>query len=137
MNREILFRGKDENGNWHEGTAMRWNGHAQIIKHCHMVNSIWKTESVRVIPETVGQFTGLIDKNGAMIFEGDILLHDDYSNGACITFKQYESKSVVSIDNLMKGCGSLRGLPAQIIDSKCIKIIGNIHDNSNLLTDAN
>lgn len=132
MNREILFRGKDENGNWHEGDLVHdaFDGTSKIVNVGIMTP---KSYPVEVIPETVGQFTGLLDKNGVRIFEGDILLHDDYSNGACITFKQYESKSVVSIDNLMKGCGSLRGLPAQIIDSKCIKIIGNIHDNLNFL----
>ena len=64
--REILFRGKrTDNGKWTEGF---------LVDLCHIGNWVL-CEPIH--PETVGQFTGLTDKNGRKIFEGDILRYYD------------------------------------------------------------
>ena len=88
-----------------------------------------------VEPNSVGMSVGLSDKNGKEIFGsipidgaiskgGDVVKHDDYTNGGCVTFEQYKRISHVIIHSIAKGL-KLQGLPNSIIESKHIEIIGN------------
>ena len=132
--REILFRGK------HSPKSM-WDYGDLYIDHDKVYISMRETmHGVRVhgevIPETVGQFTGLTDKNGKKIFEGDVVKR-------CFTLTRGPNKEsretqvgVVRYDNVTCGylirgaCNLRRQWPGDTIE-----VIGNIHDNPELLED--
>lgn len=79
--REILFRGKrKDTGEWVEGYLLRPNPQvcrASEVHECvigYQANLLEGYRFHEVVPETVGQFSGVSDSNGVKIFEGDVLL---------------------------------------------------------------
>lgn len=133
--REILFRGKRiANGEWVEGyycpcSFGRFPCRPAIIIKEDMDNGRWHPEEI--IPETVGQYTGLTDKNGNKIFEGDIIDTPDRlvkvvwltgNSQFDLDFIRYAND--VTITNF-------KGI--HMSDLKEYEIIGSIHDNPELL----
>lgn len=127
--RAILFRGKRiDNGMWIEGYLRQYlNGHAGIC--CNKTQNLFKVD-----PETVGQYTGLKDKNGQRIFEGDIVLPVLPANVAQRGFVW--PKMPVVFRNGTFGLLDHRDevTPfASFAPRVTFEVIGNIHDNPELL----
>ena len=131
--REILFRGKRvDNGEWVEGYLGVEVGGEPVIEYCDFDDYIGDcVEELFIIPETVGQYTGLTDKNGRRIFEGDIL-----SGHLDELFPNEESRyPVVWHDygwHIKCGNESFDTLEQSWVN-KYLEVIGNIHDNPELL----
>lgn len=127
MNREILFRGKRlDNNKWLYGSHFTDSGEDYIIPQNLL--GINDYEECQVDQNTVGQFTGLRDKNGVKIFEGDIV--------KCETFVYkvaYDNKRIASFF-LRRDVDMYRHYFGEAMDSDDCEVIGNIYDNPELLT---
>lgn len=152
--REILFRGKRvDNGEWITGYYIKANHHwhSQGIHEDWIVvdtiqNGGWCNVRGKyaVIPETIGQYTGLTDKNGTKIFEGDYWLDTDgdylvyaveFRDGQ-FGFVCYGIQGVLmpyGFDEDAGGFGEIDFTPLDDWNINSIEIINNIHDNPELL----
>ncbi len=118
--REILFRGKRvDSGEWVEGYYYKLGSQSFIRLDIHVY---------QVIPETVGQFTGLLDKNWVKIFEWDVLIAGNFDKKMLVIFRKDLASFAISADGWMYD-----HYFGEAIDPGNAQVIGNIHDNPELI----
>ena len=131
--REILFRGKRTNDyEWIEGSLCTTIPSDEDFYTISYFDFEGYYIEEKVIPETVGQYTGLTDKNGKKIFEGDILKHrvqgDILVERGVVEWEEQHGRWVYRL-NSMKPTFYLHNPDA-------FEVIGNIHDNPELLKEG-
>lgn len=130
--REILFRGKDYTGivggGWLFGALDNTNKEFPKIICLDRFNNQC---IITVSPESIGQYTGLTDRNGNKIFEGDIVSFERVNALGYTTERAGEVKyySKLPIFYILADTGDAWDW----CDCKNIKVIGNTHDNPELL----
>ena len=142
--RDILFRGKRiDNGEWVEGdfiapyfispyqnSELYING--TYVNGKSVDGIVWGQGTFyRIVPPTVGQYTGLKDKNGKRIFEGDIIKWDyAYNEGKYYQVRYDVGGACFSASREHNGDNT-----STIFynDEQYVEVIGNIHDNQELL----
>ena len=132
MSREIKFRGKrKDNGEWVEGYYVKTHDGDLDDKTRHLIHRYqtadFMSNFVEVIPETVGQFTGLLDKNGKEIYEGDII-QTKYGHGTYT--------GVVEWNDVIGAWSWPEGEDWGMIDAGGSKVIGNKYENSELIEET-
>jgi uncharacterized phage protein (TIGR01671 family) len=140
--REILFRGKRiDNGEWVEGSLLKVTIKGQTV---HLIfgdnfsligGNVKALSHAMVDPATVGQFTCLTDKNGKKIFEGDIVeghCHSRWSHRLQRCEVVYDRDGFEARHHVL--CASEKCYYTyKVLFSKDVAVIGNIHDNPELL----
>lgn len=144
--RDILFRGKrKDNGEWVFGAYfdMRHNDarthqHHFIISNGTDISLGTPIEQIQteIIPETLGQYTGLQDKNGNKIFEGDVIYSKGH-NYLVVFWHGMFYASVEECNNDIYGGYPLHALTATADDDCLCEIVGNRFDYPNLIINDN
>ena len=145
--KEIKFRGKTKNGRWLVGELLSLNSHKYIAPD----NGDWfdfiewvpenlfhapDSEKYEVDIRTIGQFTGLHDSIGIEVYEGDIIRSFDSKGEPIIHYLLYdneEARFVAVLKGSAKGDFRYGRCYQQWITECEKKVIGNIHDNPELL----
>lgn len=124
--REILYRGKALDDNWYYGVPLVFTEDYVCMTAPHTYNK-------SVLPETVGQYTGLTDKNDKKIFEGDIVVVNIKGNNTIC--KVAWADNVAHFQLWQKNTIPHTPTALNLGNYDC-EIIGNIHDYPELLGGA-
>ena len=125
MKREIKFRGKDLRGQWQYGDLIH-NDETDLLIRQGCINSFIENE-------TIGQFTGLKDKNGKEIYEGDIIGCHNPNIKHLIFYNEEQGRFMAALDgDIENDYFGICGLDCSRWNATK-EVIGNIHDNPELL----
>lgn len=120
---EILFRGKRKSDEqWIYG-RLSYNGLGDTMKIIE--NNFFK--EIQIMSDTIGQYTGLTDKNGKKIFEGDIVQHDFGVEQIGVQYAVVEYDSKYASFMIKPLCDWM------YCEKDDCEVIGNMHDNPELL----
>ena len=144
MNREILFRGKVKLPDNYRGHNLSYRNGDWVYG---LMNSNGSIRGIFVNTNTIGQYTGLTDKNGTKIFDGDVLHFGDknylvFWNDECFQWQMRIRKDGFSFP-VYSGqdtgcpveCITLSWVAAEIpiLGTMSTEIVGNIYDNPELI----
>ena len=128
--REILFHGKRaDNGEWVEGFYLYTNENTQpVIIDMECCSNV-------ITPETVGQFTGLTDRNGKKIFEGDICKFKRFNDVHIgkVVFNVTTASFIMWYQPIVGAYGEKATQKMLLSVCDNIEVVGNIHDNPELM----
>lgn len=141
--REIEFRGKRiDNGEWVENGSYVYIHKDDWGQRNHLIYNLYGENPKSVDPNTVGQFTGLKDKNGKKIYEGDITVAKCYPSGkdersfknrkCVVKWSGYGFTFLVVNEKDNNSLYHYGGIVLGQNGDK-LEVIGNIHDNKELL----
>lgn len=126
MKHKIVFRGKSlDNNKWYNGDLRQFSDGKVFIAYKNFA-------MVRVNPDSVGQYTGLKDKNGKEIFEGDILAHNGKVIGHVVGGVRGYCYDVIYKNPRYDPSWSLYGVVVNDYKGN-VEVVGNVIDNNDLL----
>ena len=126
MKHKIVFRGKSlDNNKWYNGDLRQFSDGKVFIAYKNLA-------MVRVNLDSVGQYTGLKDKNGKEIFEGDILAHDGKVIGHVVGGVRGYCYDVIYKNPRYDPSWSLYGTVVNDYKGN-VEVVGNVIDNHDLL----
>ena len=133
--REILFHGKRaDNGEWVEGDLLQTRYHSGHIEYQIMPQTP-VSSAYPVLPETVGQYTGLTDKNGRKIFEGDICKFKRFNDVHIgkVVFNVTTASFIMWYQPIVGAYGEKATQKMLLSVCDNIEVVGNIHGNPELM----
>lgn len=139
-----LYRGKrKDNGEWVKGYYACIAGNNMILTgKIDITNRAIGAEAFEVIPNTIGEFSGITDKNENKIFEGDIvkIIESGYGDGVHygkVVFRDgcfiVEYKSYIVIETIFVEKKEFKDGNANVVVKYQYEVVGNVYDNSELL----
>lgn len=133
MNREYEFRGFDSR-EWRYGD-LEYNRKDDVARiHTYKDDGSYNKQYL-VDPYTVGEFTGMRDRHGKKIFEGDIVrvCDEDGIDIGVVKYNEDFGKYVVVYSQVSGNWFDFEGTDGEFLAAFCSEVIGNIHDNFDLM----